>query len=62
MYTARLLYGCLNPYDAGAYFGQYKIMQKKIKWLKPWYIGTHLRVLSESYLMNTNMTLGLDGV
>ena len=27
---------------------------------KPWHMGTHLRVLSESYLMNTNMT-GLDG-
>ena len=26
------------------------------KWLKPWHNGTHLRVLSESYLMNTNMT------
>ena len=26
------------------------------KWLKPWQIGTHLRVLSESFPMNTNMT------
>ena len=26
------------------------------KWLKTWHSGTHLRVLSESYLMNTNMT------
>ena len=26
------------------------------KWLKPWHIGTSLRVLSESYPMNTNMT------
>ena len=25
------------------------------KWLKPWQMGTHLRVLSESYPMNTNM-------
>ena len=24
---------------------------------EPWHIGTHLRVLSESYLMNTNMTV-----
>ena len=24
--------------------------------LKPWHMGTHLRVLSESYLMSTNMT------
>ena len=23
---------------------------------KPWHMGTHLRVLSESYQMNTNMT------
>ena len=28
--------------------------------LKPWHMGTHLRVLSKSYPMNTNMT-GLDG-
>ena len=26
------------------------------KWLKPWHMGTHLRVLSESYPMNTNVT------
>ena len=26
------------------------------KWLKPWHMGTDLRVLSESYPMNTNMT------
>ena len=26
------------------------------KRLKPWHIGTHLRVLSESFQMNTNMT------
>ena len=26
------------------------------KWLKPWHMGTHLRLLKESYLMNTNMT------
>ena len=26
------------------------------KLLKPWQMGTHLRVLSESYPMNTNMT------
>ena len=24
--------------------------------MKPWHMGTHLRVLSESYPMNTNMT------
>ena len=26
------------------------------KWLKPWHMGTYLRVLSESCPMNTNMT------
>ena len=26
------------------------------KWLKPWQMGTHLRVLSESFPMNTNTT------
>ena len=26
------------------------------KWLKPWHMGTHMRVLSESYPINTNMT------
>ena len=33
-------------------------MQKKNpeKWLKLWHMGTHLRVLSKSYPMNTNMT------
>ena len=34
-------------------------MQKKKtrkKWLKPWHMGTHLSVLSESYQMNTNKT------
>ena len=38
---------------------QYKIntIQKTPeKSLKPWHMGTHLRVLKESYLMNTNMT------
>ena len=47
----------LNPYDAGGYFGQYKMMQKKLeKILKPGQMGTHLRVLSESFPMNTNLT------
>ena len=32
------------------------MMQKSWKWLKPWHIGTHMRVLIENYLMNTNMT------
>ena len=34
-----------------------KWCKKKIeKWLKPWQMGTHLRVLGESSPMNTNMT------
>ena len=37
------------------------MVQKTGKLLKPWHMGTHLRVLSESYPMNTNMT-GLDGL
>ena len=32
------------------------MMQKPEKLLKPWDMGTHLTVLSESYQMNTNMT------
>ena len=31
------------------------MMQNTWKWLKPWHMGTHQRVLSESYPMNTNM-------
>ena len=30
--------------------------EKNEKWLKPWHMGTHLGVLSESYPMNTNMS------
>ena len=33
------------------------MMQKPKKWLKPCNMGTHLRVLSESFQMNTNMTV-----
>ena len=29
---------------------------KNEKWLKPWHMGTHLRVLSKSYPMNTYIT------
>ena len=32
-----------------------KLMQKPEKRMKPWQMGTHLRVLSECYTMNTNM-------
>ena len=31
-------------------------IKKTEKLLKPWHMGTHLRVLSQSYLMNNNMT------
>ena len=34
-----------------------KSCKKPEKWLKPRHMGTHLRVLSESYPMNTNMTV-----
>ena len=33
-----------------------KWWQKAEKWLKPWQMGTHLRVLSETIPMNTSMT------
>ena len=33
-----------------------KWCKKSEKWLKPWHMGTHLRVLSISYPMDTNMT------
>ena len=32
-----------------------KLCKKLEKSLKPWYMGTHLRVLSERFPMNTNM-------
>ena len=32
-----------------------KWCEKHENWLKPWQMGTHLRVLSESFLMITNM-------
>ena len=33
-----------------------KWCKKTWKWTKPWQMGTHLRVLSESFQMNTNKT------
>ena len=56
--TKLLLYPImLNPYAAGGKFDQYKMVQKStLKWLKSWHMCTHLRVLSERYPMNTNMT------
>ena len=48
----------INVYQfaAGGLFNQYKIMQKTLKNDKPCHMGTHARVLRESYLVNTNMT------
>ena len=34
-----------------------KWCKKPEKWLKPWQMGTHLRVLSKSFPMNTNMAV-----
>ena len=45
-----------NPHTTGCWLGKYKMMQKAWKWLKLWQMGTHLRVLSESYPINTKMT------
>ena len=42
-----------NPYAAGGLFGRYKMMQKPKKKKD---MGTHLRKLSESFPMDTNMT------
>ena len=33
-----------------------KVCKKAEILLKPWHMGSHLRVLSNSFLMNTNMT------
>ena len=38
-----------------ANFVNMKWWKKAEDWLKPWHMGTHLRVLNKSYLMNTNM-------
>ena len=34
----------------------YKGAKNPEKWLEPWHMDIHLRVLSESFPMNTNMT------
>ena len=39
-----------NPYAAAGLFRQYNMMQE------PWHVGIHMRVLSERYSLNTNMT------
>ena len=45
----------LHPCALGK--GSLNIWRVNILWCKnPWYMGTHLRVLSESYPMNTNIT------
>ena len=46
----------MNPCAAGGQFGQYKMMQKHEKLLKPWHMGTHMTVLGESYPIDTDMT------
>ena len=46
----------INPYAASSEFGQYLMIKIPEKYLKPCQIGTYLRVLSESYPMNTNVT------
>ena len=51
-----LLCGAVNPYAADGYFGQNKMMQKSSKCSKHYHMGTHSRVLSESFPMNSNMT------
>ena len=38
------------------YLAKTKWCRNTEKWMKPWHMGTHLRVLSDSYPMNTNMT------
>ena len=43
-----------------ANFANTKWSKKPEKLLKPWHMGTHLILLSESYPMNTNMQ-DLDG-
>ena len=39
-----------------ANFAMTQLCKKGEKWVKPWHMGTHLRVLSESFPMNTNKT------
>ena len=46
-----------NPYMlVVANFANTKCRKKAEKWLKPWQMGTHLRVNCKNCLMNTNMT------
>ena len=60
--TSRQIWCCL--YDRNnlihqllvANFANTKWCKKTGKWLKPWHMGTYMRVLSENFPMNTNMT------
>ena len=46
-----------NPFAAGyTYLTNTELCRKPEKCLKPWHMGTHRRVLRESYPMHTNMT------
>ena len=42
----------LNPYAGGGKFDHHEMMHTNSeKWLRPWHMGTHLRVLSEVFLL-----------
>ena len=55
--TCRLLNLPLTLMLVVANLANTKWCQKPEKWLKPWQMGTHLRVLGESFPMNTNLTM-----
>ena len=46
----------INRYATGGFFSIHIMMQNNRKNMKPWHTGIHLKVLIESYPMNTNMT------
>ena len=48
--------GRINSNAAVANLANTKLSKKPEKWLKPWHMGTHLKVLRESFPMNINMT------
>ena len=54
--AAFILYIALTLMLLVANFANTQWCKKPEKWLKPLHMGTHLRVLSESILMSTNMT------
>ena len=49
-------HSCLTLMPLGADLANTKWCKKTKKWPKPWHMGSHLRVLSESYPINTKMT------